>query len=824
MKKKLISILFALGVCFSVAAPAHAQSYGLYQDCQLQTATGQAVAGAQVYFLDQPANTTNLTPQAQVYSSSTGGTVTQPLTTNGYGECSAYLAPGLYTVVYVSPYTGTRVFPDQAVNLPSGGSGIAVNPITQITWPIASGSSLPSTLCPTDITGNLTSGSPTILAVSSFTDVFVGQEVTGTGIPAGTLIQSVNSSAGSITLTENATTTQTGVSLSFYSVGQPFQNTATNAEYFCSLNGWVDGVQQIVPGDHVTVSPSSGVGVVTINADGNPAPPVGSIQFNSAGGFGGVDADWNATTANFLTLGLVATSNASAWSCNGTDCTITAANSYVAGQTVILSGFGGGGGNTCLNSTVTPVLSTGLSTAQYEIVQSATSCSGTVSGTGGTTTGNFAGLMVNSGSYGVDLFAGNGAESPSLTNSQINLATSFPTGSSYQTGNINISTTGGGTATGEITLSTTNNGGAGGNNGDIMLNTTGNSGGGENVEINTNYTGNALNEESASFLVTLASTSASIGASDANVIFTQTSAQSGANFTIGLTGSNAPTLGNDATFSLTTNGKGPGSGDILLSATGSVSTDGKIAMTATGPVTFTGSNASLSSSGVLTVTSCTGCGSSAGTVTSFTAPSASWPSWLVPTVTNSTTTPSLTVVASAIPNSSLATQTANTLLGALSATTPSGLAVPSCSATGDALNWTSGTGFGCVTGLAPLANPTFTGTATIATGVVTGTLTIGTSAAGASEVFTGKAGLGYNWTASTEVMAGLQVSSGSGDGYLNLYDSGGIGIYGATPTVASGQLGLGTTTTASSSCGSLSGASGCLEINVGGTAHYIPYY
>jgi hypothetical protein len=44
-----------------------------------------------------------------------------------------------------------------------------------------------------------------------------------------------------------------------------------------------------------------------------------------------------------------------------------------------------------------------------------------------------------------------------------------------------------------------------------------------------------------------------------------------------------------------------------------------------------------------------GCGAGAGTVTSFAAPSASWPSWLVPTVTNATSTPSLAVAASTIP-------------------------------------------------------------------------------------------------------------------------------------------------------------------------------
>lgn len=48
-----------------------------------------------------------------------------------------------------------------------------------------------------------------------------------------------------------------------------------------------------------------------------------------------------------------------------------------------------------------------------------------------------------------------------------------------------------------------------------------------------------------------------------------------------------------------------------------------------------------------------------------------------------------------LPNANLAAQTANTVLGALTATTPSGLAIPSCSAATNALLWTSGTGFGC---------------------------------------------------------------------------------------------------------------------------------
>lgn len=47
-------------------------------------------------------------------------------------------------------------------------------------------------------------------------------------------------------------------------------------------------------------------------------------------------------------------------------------------------------------------------------------------------------------------------------------------------------------------------------------------------------------------------------------------------------------------------------------------------------------------------------GSGSGGVSTFTAPSGGWPSWLVPTVTSPTTTPSLTVAASPIPNAALA--------------------------------------------------------------------------------------------------------------------------------------------------------------------------
>lgn len=69
--------------------------------------------------------------------------------------------------------------------------------------------------------------------------------------------------------------------------------------------------------------------------------------------------------------------------------------------------------------------------------------------------------------------------------------------------------------------------------------------------------------------------------------------------------------------------------------------------------------------------------------------------------------------ATGLPNAGLATQTANTVLGALTATTPSGLALPSCSGSTNALIWTSGSGFGCNTITGGSATTITPGTTTV---------------------------------------------------------------------------------------------------------------
>lgn len=64
-----------------------------------------------------------------------------------------------------------------------------------------------------------------------------------------------------------------------------------------------------------------------------------------------------------------------------------------------------------------------------------------------------------------------------------------------------------------------------------------------------------------------------------------------------------------------------------------------------------------------------------------------------------------------LPFSNLQGLSANQIVGALTATAPSGLSVPSCSGPISALTWTSGTGFACNTG-ARTASANCAGTAT----------------------------------------------------------------------------------------------------------------
>jgi len=62
-------------------------------------------------------------------------------------------------------------------------------------------------------------------------------------------------------------------------------------------------------------------------------------------------------------------------------------------------------------------------------------------------------------------------------------------------------------------------------------------------------------------------------------------------------------------------------------------------------------------------------------------------------------------------------------------------------------------------------------------------------------------------------------------GYLgSVVSNGNLTLGTAAGTVSAGQVGYGSSVAASSNCGSLSGATGCLVVNIAGTARYVPYY
>jgi hypothetical protein len=66
---------------------------------------------------------------------------------------------------------------------------------------------------PATFTATTSSGSPTLTSVSSFTGRYIGQSLSGTGIAAGARILSLNSGASEITMTANATASNSGVTI-----------------------------------------------------------------------------------------------------------------------------------------------------------------------------------------------------------------------------------------------------------------------------------------------------------------------------------------------------------------------------------------------------------------------------------------------------------------------------------------------------------------------------------------------------------------------------------------------------------------------------------
>ena len=118
------------------------------RDDTVINAIGHAIAGAAVYYLTQPANTTTLTPLATVYSDTSGTITTNPQQTDGYGHAFAYLSDSvLYTIVYVYPNGVKVIYPDQAIiGTGGGGGGSSLTPFAGVPSGTINGTNVSFTL------------------------------------------------------------------------------------------------------------------------------------------------------------------------------------------------------------------------------------------------------------------------------------------------------------------------------------------------------------------------------------------------------------------------------------------------------------------------------------------------------------------------------------------------------------------------------------------------------------------------------------------------------------------------------------------------------
>lgn len=142
-----------------------------------------------------------------------------------------------------------------------------------------------------------------------------------------------------------------------------------------------------------------------------------------------------------------------------------------------------------------------------------------------------------------------------------------------------------------------------------------------------------------------------------------------------------------------------------------------------------------------------------------------------PTFTGTVTIPSGSVLntptsinlsnASGLPYTALPSISSNQILGALTATTPSGQSVPSCSASINALQWTSGTGFGCNSSInaGTLGGATFSSPGAIGSGTAsTGQFTTLSSTSNDSLFYKNSSGQSFSTNTTTIVTGWTKVT------------------------------------------------------------------
>jgi hypothetical protein len=265
-------------------------------DGWVKLVSGQAVSGAQVYILKQPANVVAPitpprtlpipfvpNPQVQVYSDAGFTPVSQPIITDGFGHYDFYTLPGLYTVAIFTGGKLQQYYIDQSVG--NVGSGLISSLVLQ-----TNGS-------PNFNQGvlNLQQGANVVLTPDNFGTVTIAStgggtsvEVAGTPLSSSTLLNLVNS--GNVTFTDLGGG-QVSASAPPLSGALPTPDKARYALWQVSSNTWLTSLDTITAG-------SGGGGSVT----GNAASASGgeSLTINNSVAFNGLVFVWPTRTINFL--------------------------------------------------------------------------------------------------------------------------------------------------------------------------------------------------------------------------------------------------------------------------------------------------------------------------------------------------------------------------------------------------------------------------------------------------------------------------------------------------------------------------------------------
>ncbi len=162
-----------------------------------------------------------------------------------------------------------------------------------------------------NFTSNTTNGSPTISAVSDFSNIRVGVRLSGTGITDGTVVNAFNAAAQTITMSSNATATGTAVAVTPRSSVYAFiRGTAPYRQFVIQ---WTRASRfSVVTGDdfsfQLVLNEGGGVatyqtlqavyGTLTTSNAGSQNAQVG-LRGNSSADFNArtTSANWSATTA-----------------------------------------------------------------------------------------------------------------------------------------------------------------------------------------------------------------------------------------------------------------------------------------------------------------------------------------------------------------------------------------------------------------------------------------------------------------------------------------------------------------------------------------------